>query len=102
VRPERRVVIIDEDSTFTETLSTIFGVQSGEEVAEKPEARDFVADAFALQIHRFLAPNPCHFWKKPASPKQLTGNNPALQLWERLGICVALGRLWEREAKFSA
>ena len=91
-------------SVLYDAVALIFGANSGEAVAEKPEARDFLADAF---VHcKFIAFNP-----EAAALVEKTGLSNSLDegLMQISGpgeirsFVSQLGqlRLWKREEQFA-
>ena len=91
-------------SVLYDAVALIFGAQSGEEVAEKPEARDFVADAFAHCKFIAFSPESLPLLEKAGIAEAIDGGMIQLSnsgsVSEFVSILGKL-RLWERETKFS-
>ena len=91
-------------SVLYDAVALIFGATGGEKLAEKPEARDFVADAFAHCKFIAFTPEASPLLAKAGVAEaidegmiEICGANKIAQFVDLLGQL----RLWKREDKFS-
>lgn len=91
-------------SVLYDAIALIFGATAGEGLAEKPEARDFVADAFAHCKFIAFSPEASALLEKSGVTEgidegfiQLTSSESVSDFISLLGQL----RLWKREDKFS-
>ena len=91
-------------SVLYDAVALIFGATGGEKLAEKPEARDFVADAFAHCKFIAFTPEASPLLAKAGVAEaidegmiEISGANKITQFVDLLGQL----RLWKREDKFS-
>ena len=91
-------------SVLYDAVALIFGAMSGEELAEKPEARDFIADAFAHCKFIALSPEALSLVKKAGIENSLDDGVIHLDGGKNVDEFVSLLgqlRVWKREAIFS-